>query len=75
LTVSESILDGKRLLGESTIVPIGRADCVWLNELRKPITGIAACCAAAASGPAAAALPTSAVNSRLVNRSNCIRGL
>src|SRR5262245_47328501 len=39
---------------------------------RKPITGIAGCCARAASGHAAAAPPSSVRNSRRFN-SNCIR--
>jgi hypothetical protein len=42
---------------------IGRADCVSLNELRKPITGIAGCCARMDSGQAAAA-PSTPKNSR-----------
>src|SRR5580704_1791824 len=43
---------------------IGRADCVSLNELRKPITGIGDCCARAASGHAAAAPPRADMNCR-----------
>jgi hypothetical protein len=41
--------------------------------LRKPMTGIRACCARAASGHATAAPPSSVMKSRRLNWSNCIR--
>ena len=46
------------------------ADCPFRN----PITGIAGCCARAASGQAAAALPSSVMNSRRFTRSPRRRG-
>src|SRR5262249_2497746 len=46
--------------GTRTSVAKVLADCAF----RKPITGIAACCARAASGQATAVPPTSAMNSR-----------
>jgi hypothetical protein len=41
--------------------------------LRNPTTGSAGCCPRAASGNATAAPPSSVMNSRRLNSSNCIR--
>ena len=51
-----------------------RIDVGWTQLLRNPITGIAGCCARAASGHAAAAPPSSVMNSRRFIRSPRRRG-